>query len=64
MTSRSGFDPALVIGGSSVPGEHPVPVPVGPPPALSDLSAESRARLVHFIVTSTLGGGVAPTAVM
>jgi hypothetical protein len=33
-------------------------------PTLDDLSEESRSRLVHFIVTSALGGGVAPTAVI
>src|SRR5690348_1907679 len=38
--------------------------PVGPMPTLDDLSEESRSRLVHFIVTSALGGGVAPTAVV
>jgi hypothetical protein len=33
-------------------------------PTLDDLAEESRSRLVHFIVTSALGGGVAPTAVI
>jgi hypothetical protein len=64
MTSRSGFDRAPVVGNVPASGEPEAPVPIGPAPALHDLSAESRARLVHFIVTSTLGGGVAPTAVM
>jgi hypothetical protein len=64
MTSRSGFDRAPVVGNIPAYGEREAPVPIGPAPALHDLSAESRARLVHFIVTSTLGGGVAPTAVM
>jgi hypothetical protein len=38
--------------------------PVAPPPALSDLSAESSGRIVRYIVTSTLERGVAPTAVV
>lgn len=33
------------------------------PPRLDALVEESRVRLVHFIVTSTLAGGVAPVAV-
>ena len=33
-------------------------------PALDELSSEARRRLIGFIVTSTLGGGVAPTAVI
>lgn len=37
---------------------------VGPEPRLDDLSGEARQRLVRFIVSSTLGGGVAPTAIM
>jgi hypothetical protein len=38
--------------------------PVEPPPALDNLSAEASSRLVHFIVTSTLERGLAPTAVI
>lgn len=37
---------------------------VGPEPRLGDLSGGARQRLVRFIVSSTLGGGVAPTAIM
>lgn len=33
-------------------------------PVLADLGAESRSRILHFIVTSTLDRGVAPTAVI
>ncbi|MBI2755592.1 MAG: hypothetical protein HYX52_02680 [Chloroflexi bacterium] len=38
--------------------------PVGPTPTLDDLGAESRDRIVRFIIANTLGGGVAPTAVI
>lgn len=36
----------------------------GPFPTLHDLSPGARGRLVRFIVSSALGGGVAPTAVI
>src|SRR5713101_2875749 len=44
-------------------GDEP-PEPVGPPPTLEDLSAESSGRIVRYIVTSALEHGVAPTAVV
>jgi hypothetical protein len=39
-------------------------LPIEPAPVLDALSAEARGRLVHFIVTSTLERGLAPTAVI
>lgn len=39
------------------------PAPAGPALGLDDLSREARGRIVHFIATSTLAGGVAPVAV-
>jgi hypothetical protein len=44
-------------------GEDPL-APVEPVPTLDDLSADARGRLIHFIVTSTLERGLAPTAVI
>jgi hypothetical protein len=38
--------------------------PSGPAPSLDELSAAAQGRLVHFIVTSTLERGLAPTAVL
>jgi hypothetical protein len=38
--------------------------PVEPQPNLDDLAPESSGRIVHYIVTSTLERGVAPTAVV
>jgi hypothetical protein len=38
--------------------------PIGPPPALADLTLESSGRITRYIVTSTLEHGVAPTAVI
>lgn len=37
---------------------------IGPVPTLQDLTGKVRARITHFIISSTLGGGVAPTAVI
>ena len=39
-------------------------LPIEPVPVLDGLSGEARARLIHFIVTSTLERGLAPTAVI
>lgn len=44
--------------------DHDAPIPVGPPPALSSLTHAGRQRIVRFIATSALGGGVAPTEVI
>ncbi|HLZ31550.1 MAG TPA: hypothetical protein VKV73_29880 [Chloroflexota bacterium] len=38
--------------------------PIGPPPALEDLSTDASSRIVRYIVTVTLERGVAPTAVV
>jgi hypothetical protein len=38
--------------------------PIGPQPSLDDLSSEASARIVRYIVTSSLEHGVAPTAVV
>lgn len=35
----------------------------GPPPTLADLSEAARARLIHFIVTTTLAAGAPPVEV-
>jgi hypothetical protein len=45
-------------------GGQPNLAPVGPVPGLAELSPESGSRIVHFIVTSTLERGLAPTAVI
>ena len=37
---------------------------VGPRPELAELRPEAAGRIVHFIVTSTLQRGLAPTAVV
>ena len=47
---------------SSVEGE--APAAVGPQPQLANLRPEAAGRIVHFIVTSTLQRGLAPTAVV
>lgn len=44
--------------------DHAAPSPVGPPPSLSGLTHAGRQRIVRFIATSALGGGVAPTEVI
>jgi hypothetical protein len=38
--------------------------PIGPPPALADLTLESSGRITRYIVTSTLERGMPPTAVI
>ena len=53
--TRAGRDASPYYGEASV-GSHV--------PSLDELTAESRRRLIGFIVSSTLGGGVAPTAVI
>lgn len=54
----------LMLPDLGVPRSIEPPATVGPAPRLHDLVPESRGRLVRFIVTSALGGGVAPTAVI
>ncbi len=44
--------------------DAPALEPAGEAPSLEALSPEARGRLVHFIVTSTLERGLAPTAVV
>lgn len=56
--------PIPILDAEFTPGAVEPPPPVGPTPTLADLQEEPRQRLVRFIVTSTLGGGVAPTEVI
>src|SRR5215217_6548555 len=61
MPPARDLDPSL--DSAAEPSGNP-PVPVGPPPALADLSPEASGRIVRYIVTSALEHGVAPTAVV
>jgi hypothetical protein len=56
MSTTRNFDPS--------PAEEDALTPVGPQPALVNLRPEAASRIVHFIVTSTLQRGLAPTAVV
>jgi hypothetical protein len=46
------------------PADEEAVASVGPQPELVDLRPEAAGRIVHFIVTSTLQRGLAPTAVV
>jgi hypothetical protein len=48
----------------STPAEEEAVSSVGPLPELANLEPEAAGRIVHFIVTSTLQRGLAPTAVV
>jgi hypothetical protein len=56
MSTTRNFDPS--------PTEEEGLGSVGPVPELANLRPEAAGRLVHFIVTSTLQRGLAPTAVV
>ncbi len=45
-------------------GSADAPTPIEPAPTLEGLSPEARGRIVHFVVTTTLERGAAPTAVI
>jgi hypothetical protein len=56
MSTTRDFDPG--------PAEEEALGSVGPQPELANLAPEAAGRIVHFIVTSTLQRGLAPTAVV
>src|ERR671937_853282 len=56
MSTTRNFDPG--------PAEEEALAHVGPQPQLANLRPEASSRIVHFIVTSTLQRGLAPTAVV
>jgi hypothetical protein len=62
MNAARDIDPTPPLDSASDADE--APLPVGPPPSLTDLSSESSGRITSYIVTSTLERGVAPTAVV
>jgi hypothetical protein len=64
MNAARDLDPAPIDRPAEPLDPDGAPLPVEPEPNLVDLSPEASGRIVRYIVTSTLEGGVAPNAVV
>jgi hypothetical protein len=64
MSTTRNIDPRPTEEGPEAPQAEEAVGSVGPQARLSDLDPEAAGRIVHYIVTSTLQRGLAPTAVV
>ena len=64
MNAARDIDPAPVDRSVTPDDGDEAPMPIEPPPNLTDLSPEASGRIVRYIVTSALEHGVAPNAVV